>query len=74
MQVEKISVSLPVPLVQFLESYKAAHSCKSRSQVVEMALQLFREQELEAAYRCASQESDPDWEITVADGLGDETW
>lgn len=45
-----------------------------RSQVIEVALQLLREQELEEAYREANQEVDSDWELTVADGLADETW
>lgn len=74
MQVEKISVSLPKALVQFIEIYKATHQCKSRSQVIEMALQQLQEYELEQAYHEANQEIDPDWEITVADGLTDETW
>lgn len=74
MQVEKISVSLPKSLVQFIEVYKATHQCKSRSQVIEMALQQLQEHELEHAYREANQEIDLDWELTVADGLADETW
>ena len=74
MQVEKLSVSLRVSLVRFIETYKNAHQCKSRSQVIEVALQLLQEQELEKAYREANQEVDPDWELTVADGLVDETW
>lgn len=74
MQAEKITISLPASLVQFLETYEATHRCKSRSQVIELALQLLQEQELEAAYREANQEYDKDWELTVADGLKDEAW
>jgi len=74
MQAEKLSISLPKSLVQFMESYRVAHQCKSRSQVIEEALQLLREQELERAYREASQEVDQNWEVTVGDGLDDETW
>ena len=74
MQVEKLSVSLPATLVRFIENYQATHQCKSRSQVVEMALQLLLLQELESAYREANQEIDPSWELTVADGLTDEAW
>lgn len=73
MQVEKLSVSLPAPLVRFIENYKITHQCKSRSQVIEVALQRLREQELESAYREANQEIDPDWDLTVADGLIDES-
>jgi metal-responsive CopG/Arc/MetJ family transcriptional regulator len=74
MQVEKLSISLPATLVQFIEGYKVAHECKSRSQVIEKALQLLRTQELEQAYREASAEVDNDWEITITDGLADEAW
>jgi antitoxin ParD1/3/4 len=74
MQVEKLSISLPASLVQFVEGYKIAHDCKSRSQVIEMALQLLRKQELESAYREASAEVDNDWDVTITDGLTDETW
>ncbi len=73
MQAEKLSISLPKSLVQFVEIYKIAHQRKSRSQVIEEALQLLREQELNKAYREASQEV-IDWEVTVGDGLDDETW
>ncbi|WGV25152.1 CopG family transcriptional regulator [Halotia branconii CENA392] len=74
MQVEKLSISLSAPLVRFVESYKLAKGCKSRSQVIEMALQLLREQELEQAYREASAEVDNDWDVTITDGLADEAW
>jgi len=33
-----------------------------------------RNQELESAYRQASSEVDSVWDLTVADGLTDETW
>lgn len=47
--------------------------CKSRSQVIEEALKLLEAAELEAAYRAAAQEEDPEWETVIADGLSDET-
>jgi antitoxin ParD1/3/4 len=74
MNVEKLSISLPPSLVQFVENYKRNKGCKSRSQVIEEALELLRNRELEAAYREASAEVDNDWDVTVADGLTDETW
>jgi hypothetical protein len=73
MQAEKISISLSQSLLQFIESYKIAKGCKSPSQVIELALELLRNQELESAYRQASSEVDSAWELTVADGLTDET-
>jgi antitoxin ParD1/3/4 len=74
MQTEKISISLPTSLMQFVEKYKISKGCKSRSQVIELALNLLLNQELEQAYREASAENDPSWEITIGDGLTDETW
>jgi metal-responsive CopG/Arc/MetJ family transcriptional regulator len=74
MQTEKISISLPASLVHFIENYKITKGCKSRSQVIELALDLLRFQELEQAYKEASAEIDPDWELTTGDGLTDETW
>lgn len=72
MSTEKISISLSSPLVKFIETYKNTYQCKSRSQVIETALQLLQQQELETAYREANREIDPDWEVTAADGLADE--
>jgi antitoxin ParD1/3/4 len=46
MNVEKLSISLPPPLVQFVENYKQNKGCKSRSQVIEEALELLRNREL----------------------------
>jgi antitoxin ParD1/3/4 len=74
MNAEKLSISLPLALVQFIEHYKLAKGCKSRSQVVEEALELLRSRELEDAYRQASAEVDSGWDVTIADGLADETW
>ncbi|MGL5806664.1 MAG: ribbon-helix-helix domain-containing protein [Xenococcaceae cyanobacterium] len=74
MQSHKISISLPSKLMSFIEHYRSVKGCKSRSQVIEEALILLQNQELEAAYRNASAEVDEDWDITVADGLADETW
>ncbi|MEH2453105.1 CopG family transcriptional regulator [Nostoc sp.] len=74
MSSEKLSISLPASLMQFIENYKVTKGCKSRSQVIELALELLRYQELEQSYRQASAEVDPDWDLTVGDGLTDETW
>lgn len=71
---KKLSISLPASLVQFIESYKLAKGCKSRSQVIEAALELLRNQELEEAYRLACSEVDADWDTTVGNGLAHETW
>lgn len=74
MQAEKISISLSQSLLQFIETYKIAKGCQSPSQVIEVALELLRNQELESAYRQASREVDSAWDVTVADGLTEETW
>ncbi|WP_041226797.1 ribbon-helix-helix domain-containing protein [Crinalium epipsammum] len=74
MHSEKLSISLPVFLVQFIGNYKIAKGWESDSQVIEEALELLQYKELEQAYREASQEVDPAWDVTVADGLSDEAW
>lgn len=74
MQSQKISISLPPSLVTFIEHYKVATGCQSRSMVIAEALKLLQERELEIAYREASNEVEPDYDVTVGDGLTDETW
>jgi putative addiction module CopG family antidote len=37
-------------------------------------LQELQQDALEEAYRQASQEIDPTWDVTIADGLTNETW
>lgn len=74
MAIEKLSVSLSKSSVQFIENFKSTHHLRSRSQVIEKAVSLLKEQELENAYREANEEIDPDWEVTVGDGLGNEAW
>ncbi len=74
MRAEKFSISLPPETVAFIESYRLEHAFRSRSQVVEYALRLLREQSLDAAYREANSEADPAWNITNGEGLADETW
>lgn len=71
---KEISIFLPTSLVQFIESYKIAKGCQSTDRVIELALDLLRNKELESAYREASSEVDYAWDITVDDGLTDETW
>lgn len=74
MQSEKISISVPSSLLQFIENYKLAKGCKSRSEVIEIAIELLRYQELERAYQEAATEINSEWDVTVGDGLSDETW
>jgi metal-responsive CopG/Arc/MetJ family transcriptional regulator len=71
---EKVSVSIPAVLMQFVEEYRVNRGKKSRSDVFEDALVLLRERELERFYRDASAEIDPAWDVTVADGLDREAW
>lgn len=74
MQSQKLSISLPPSLVTFVEHYQAIAGLQSRSMVIAEALKLLQERELEKAYRDGSEEVDPVWEVTVKDGLTDETW
>lgn len=72
MNQRKLSVSVPDALVRFVDAYRDEHGLKTKSEVVERALALLREADLEGAYASASQEIDPAWEVAVADGLESE--
>ena len=74
MYTEKLSISLPTDYVRFIEHYQALHAYKTRSRVIQEALELSRSRELEHAYKESAQKEDTLWEITVLDGLPDETW
>ena len=77
---EKVSISLPPTLMQFVEEYKVSHDCKSRSQVIEDALKLLHERELEIAYKAANVEASvadqtsKAFASTASDGLPHEAW
>ena len=74
MLAEKISISLGADTLRFVEAYQKNHAMKSRSQVIETAVALLRERELEQSYHLAAQEVDADYDASIADGLADETW
>jgi antitoxin ParD1/3/4 len=74
MNSESFSITLPSSLLEFIEHYKVVYQYQSGEQVVEKALELLQQQELEDAYRQASREVDSLWDSTVTDGLSDETW
>ncbi len=69
-----MSISISADLAVFMDSYKKSKDCKSISQIVEEALILLREKELENAYREANKEIDDSWDVLAGDGLSDETW
>ncbi|HEY9701934.1 MAG TPA: CopG family transcriptional regulator [Allocoleopsis sp.] len=70
----KISISLSPDMMTFIEQYKKTAGCQSHSQVIAEALSLLQNRELEKAYQEASQEIDEVWDVTIGDGLNDETW
>lgn len=74
MSQQKLSVSVSEPIAQFVTRYQGEHQIKTKSEVIERALELLREQELEQAYAEAATEHDPSWDITLKDGLADEDW
>ena len=74
MNSEKLSISIPANSLSFIELYREQHALRSRSEVIERAIALLRERELEVAYREATQEHDAAFDVTNSDGLSDETW
>lgn len=71
---EKLSVSVPASLARFVETYRRVHDLDSKGRVVERALRVLREQELERAYAEASHDTDPAWDATTADRPAGEAW
>lgn len=72
----KLSVSLSEDDVAALDKYAKAAGLKSRSAVIQQAIKLLSDAELEDAYAAAWQEWETsgyalDWESTSADGLTD---
>ena len=70
----KLSVSVDQTFVPFIERYQHNHTIRTKSEVVERALELLRKAELEQAYKEAAQDwlENPDaalWENTVGDGI-----
>jgi len=47
------------------QKFSVSHQYKSRSLVIQEALELLRQRELETAYQQASLEVDPDWDVTI---------
>lgn len=74
MQVQKVTISLSRQLYDFIENYQADHHCKSRSEVISAALQLLQQKQLETHYLEANHEVTEDFDLTLGDGLDDETW
>lgn len=74
MHTVKLSVSLPDTILHFVDKYQLEHACKSRSEVINQAIKLLQQKELEHYYRLASNEVDPTFDVTANDGLDDETW
>lgn len=70
----KLSVSLDLQLLHFLEGYQQQHKLKTKSEVIGEALRLLRERELES--QCAAlrewKEDAPAWEAVAGDGLHEE--
>lgn len=74
MHTQKMSISLPQPLFDFIDDYQEKHHCKSRSEVVNQALYLLQQMQLESCYKEAEAEIDHSFDVTAGDGLEDETW
>lgn len=74
MHTQKISISLPQPLYNFIGSYQETYCCKNRSEVINRALRLLQQTQLESYYKEANKEMDNDFEIIAFDGLDNEAW
>lgn len=69
MEMQKLSISLPRPLYEFIGQYQTQHHCQSRSEVITQALYLLQQAYLGECYCQADQEVDNAFEATAGDGL-----
>ena len=71
---EKVTVSLPSPLLSFVSQYQQQHRL-SRSEVIQQALQAFQDAELARAYRESGAEmtADPLFDLDSGHGLSPDT-
>lgn len=67
---EKVTVSLPAPLLSFVTQYQQSHNL-SRSEVMQQALAAFQAAELARAYRESAAEllADPLFDLDSGHGL-----
>lgn len=67
---EKVTVSLPAPLLSFVTHYQENHRL-SRSEVIQQALQTLQNAELARAYQESAAETlaDPLFDADPSDGL-----
>lgn len=71
---EKLSISLPGTMVQFVKNYQIIHDYKTKSEVFQDAIRLLRRKELESEYAQANLEIDPAYDTLSGEGLEDEAW
>jgi antitoxin ParD1/3/4 len=71
MQAQKSSISLTEDLVKFIDQYRSDRELKARSELINQALRLLKQQSLEAAYTEAYAEmslEDALWDVTTGNG------
>jgi antitoxin ParD1/3/4 len=74
MHAHKFSISIPDQQFDFIEKFRKDNKFKTRSEVIKAALELLQQSQLEIYYKEANSEISKDWDITVGDGLSDESW
>lgn len=52
---QKVTVSLPVSVLEYADRYRQEHGLSTRSEVVTLALRLLRERELEEGYTALAE-------------------
>ena len=74
MPTKTLTVTLPTSRLKFIEDYRKAHSLKSQSEVIEIALSLLRESELEAEISEAPEQDDlSDMDLSDPEGRDDDS-
>jgi len=69
-----VSARVATDLARYLDEYQAGHGLKTRSEVLELAIRVLRDKELEGEYAVAMDEwkrhdAAASWDRTAGDGL-----
>jgi antitoxin ParD1/3/4 len=73
MSVERITTSIPQSQHRFIELY-CEDTKKGKSKVIQEAIALLQEKYLGRCYKLANTEVQEDFEVTVSDGVDNESW
>jgi hypothetical protein len=75
----RLNLTLDNEWLKFIAKYQAENQLQSKSEVIKLALELLKQQDLQDQYKLAYEEwrdsgEEAIWEAVVGDGLEPEDW